>query len=169
MKSRSGFELRPERNALVLPAVVLAIFLLGTVVAYVLPIMDKDVSVLSATALSYSEKTLRGKQIYDAEGCWYCHTQQVRAVSSDLGLGKATTADRIVRDRPNVLGIQRVGPDLACYGDREKDVGRLIVHLQQPRETIHISNMPSYSHLSSSELEDLSAYLLGLTCAAGTP
>ncbi len=166
MKRPSDFDLRPERNVLILPAVVLAILLLGTAVAYVLPIMDKDVSTVSSTALPYSEKTLRGKQVYDAEGCWYCHTQQVRAVSSDLGLGKVTTAERIVRDRPNVLGLQRVGPDLACYGDRQQDVDQLVTHLQEPRGMVHISNMPSYSYLSSSELEDLSAYLVGLTCSA---
>lgn len=158
------FDLHPDRNPLILPVLVLSVFLIGVAIAYALPILDKEVNVFSANSVAYSEKTLDGKGVYDSEGCWYCHTQQVRAVSSDLGLGTVTTADRVVRDRPNVLGVQRIGPDLACYGDRQTDVEKVVSHLQDPRATIHLSNMPSYSYLSESQLENLSAYLVGLTC-----
>lgn len=164
MMQGEKFDLHPERNPLILPVLVLSVFLIGVAVAYALPILDKNVTGFSASSAPYSEKTLDGKGVYDSEGCWYCHTQQVRAVSSDLGLGIVTAADRVVRDRPNELGIQRIGPDLACYGDRETDVEKVVAHLQDPRATSRLSNMPSYSYLSETQLENLSLYLVGLAC-----
>lgn len=169
MKPAQNFDLNPDRNPIMLPILVMSVFLIGIAVAYALPILDENINAFSANSVSYSEKTLRGKGTYDSEGCWYCHTQQVRAVSDDLGLGTVTAADRVIRDRPNVLGIQRIGPDLACYGDRESDVEKVVAHLQDPRAAVHLSNMPSYSYLSSSQLEDLSAYLIGLTCGGKKP
>src|SRR5687768_492802 len=104
MRSRDSFDLRPDKNPLMLPVLVLSVFIIGIAVAYVLPVLDPKLNTFSGDSVPYSQATLRGKEVYDSEGCWYCHTQQVRAVSNDLGLGKVTTAARIVRDRPDELG-----------------------------------------------------------------
>jgi cbb3-type cytochrome oxidase cytochrome c subunit len=73
----------------------------------------------------------RGRHIYAANGCNYCHTQQVRAdyAASDLDRtrdlgpdprpkwGERRSAPRdYIFDRPVLLGKKRMGPDLANVG-----------------------------------------------------
>jgi len=65
----------------------------------------------------------RGRQIYAANGCVYCHSQQVRAdyASTDIDRkwGERRSAPRdYLFDRPVVLGKMRLGPDLSNIGKR---------------------------------------------------
>src|ERR1700675_1537561 len=65
----------------------------------------------------------RGRRIYAANGCIYCHSQQVRPdyASSDIdrkwGERRGAPRDSFF-DRPVVLGQERMGPDLANIGKR---------------------------------------------------
>jgi cbb3-type cytochrome oxidase cytochrome c subunit len=65
----------------------------------------------------------RGRKIYAANGCVYCHSQQVRAdyASTDIerkwGSRRSAPRDYIF-DRPALLGKMRVGPDLSNIGKR---------------------------------------------------
>ncbi len=65
----------------------------------------------------------RGRKIYAANGCVYCHSQQVRAdyAASDIerkwGTRRSAPRDYIF-DRPALLGKMRVGPDLSNIGKR---------------------------------------------------
>ncbi|CAN5525310.1 hypothetical protein BH18VER1_BH18VER1_08840 [soil metagenome] len=65
----------------------------------------------------------RGRRVYVANGCVYCHTQQVRPdyAASDLerkwGTRRSAPRDYIF-DRPPLLGTMRLGPDLANVGKR---------------------------------------------------
>jgi len=65
----------------------------------------------------------RGRQVYVANGCVYCHTQQVRAdyAGSDIerkwGTRRSAPRDYIF-DRPVLIGRMRIGPDLANVGKR---------------------------------------------------
>ena len=73
----------------------------------------------------------RGRRIYAANGCIYCHSQQIRAeyVSSDIDRvrdagpsprpkwAERRSAPRdYIFDRPVVLGQERMGPDVANMG-----------------------------------------------------
>src|SRR2546430_13723187 len=63
----------------------------------------------------------RGRRIYAANGCIYCHSQQVRPdyASSDIDRkwGERRSAPRdYIFDRPVVLGQERMGPDLSNIG-----------------------------------------------------
>jgi cbb3-type cytochrome oxidase cytochrome c subunit len=65
----------------------------------------------------------RGRRIYAANGCIYCHSQQVHPdyASSDIDRkwGERRSAPRdYIFDRPVVLGQERMGPDLANIGKR---------------------------------------------------
>jgi cbb3-type cytochrome oxidase cytochrome c subunit len=65
----------------------------------------------------------RGRQIYAANGCVYCHTQQVRApyagTDIDRKWGDRRSAPRdYIFERPAMLGRMRMGPDLANVGKR---------------------------------------------------
>ena len=65
----------------------------------------------------------RGRQIYAANGCVYCHSQQVRAdyAASDIerkwGVRRSAPRDYIF-ERPALLGKKRSGPDLSNIGKR---------------------------------------------------
>src|SRR4051812_23702884 len=65
----------------------------------------------------------RGRKIYTANGCFYCHSQQVRpyygGADLDRKWGDRRSAPRdYIFDRPTLLGEMRMGPDLANIGKR---------------------------------------------------
>src|SRR5438477_11933993 len=65
----------------------------------------------------------RGRRVYIANGCFYCHSQQVRAdyaaADIDRKWGDRRSAPRdYIFDRPVMLGKTRLGPDLANIGKR---------------------------------------------------
>jgi cbb3-type cytochrome oxidase cytochrome c subunit len=65
----------------------------------------------------------RGRRLYAANGCVYCHSQQVRAdyAGSDIdrkwGVRRSAPRDYLF-EHPVVLGKMRMGPDLANIGKR---------------------------------------------------
>src|SRR2546430_14922307 len=70
-----------------------------------------------------SGMAVRGREVYAAIGCVYCHSQQIRPdyVSSDIDRkwGERRSAPRdYLFDRPVLLGQGRLGPDLSNIGKR---------------------------------------------------
>ena len=70
---------------------------------------------------------IQGRAVYVSLGCVSCHTQQVRPVGqgSDIARGygvRASVARDYVLQKPVLLGDRRIGPDLANYGARAKDL-----------------------------------------------
>lgn len=70
-----------------------------------------------------SGMAVRGRKVYTANGCFYCHSQQVRpayvAADIDRKWGDRRSAPRdYVFNRPVLLGKMRMGPDLANIGKR---------------------------------------------------
>lgn len=141
---------------------------LAALAVFVLPTLDDEAeaTLLADTARSHAEGSLeaRGAELYVVEGCWYCHTQQVRAVVTDLGLGPVSVAGDYVYDGPGVLGVARIGPDLMHAGSREptSDPDWIADHLVDPRAERPWSTMPSFSYLSDDDLTALAAYVAGL-------
>ncbi|HSN31128.1 MAG TPA: cbb3-type cytochrome c oxidase subunit II [Ideonella sp.] len=99
----------------------------------------------------YSSAELRGRQVYIANGCVYCHSQQprARAFAPDFarGWGRATVAGDYAYDRPHLLGTMRTGPDLMNIGVRQPSQQWHLGHLYQPRAYAPGSIMPSYPYL----------------------
>ncbi len=100
-----------------------------------------------------------GRDIYISEGCVYCHTQSVRPIVTDLGLGAVSVSGDYAHEEPVLLGVARMGPDLMHVADRG---GTTVDHLKDPREERPWSTMPSYDYLSAADLEVLVAYVNGL-------
>lgn len=155
----------PSSDVRLLVPLIVGVFLVAVVVAYAAPILDSSLRQSTDYTAAYSEEAARGKAIYASEGCWYCHTQSVRPVPNDLGLGTVTTADRVANDKPPHPGLSRVGPDLACAGDRIPEEDALVEYLKNPRSVRTSSKMPAFSYLSDRELTELAAYLAALRCA----
>ena len=59
-----------------------------------------------------------GRDLYIQEGCVYCHTQSVRPITTDLGLGAVSVPGDYAHEEPVLLGVARMGPDLMHIADR---------------------------------------------------
>ena len=109
---------------------------------------------------------LAGVKVYQANGCMYCHSQQVRSVKfgnwwedgqmktgADIrrGWGARRTVSRdYLYDRPTMLGTMRTGPDLANVGARIGEAWHH-PHLFNPRSANAWSTMPSFPFLYTRE------------------
>ena len=97
----------------------------------------------------------QGAEVYRANGCFYCHSQQVgpENFGSDFQRGwgsRRTVAADYLFDSPVMAGSQRVGPDLANIGVRQPDENFLLAHIYNPQSTLPAgkkSNMPRYPYL----------------------
>jgi cytochrome c oxidase cbb3-type subunit II len=89
----------------------------------------------------------RGRDIYVAEGCSYCHTQQVRPLQQDAVWGRPSTAGDYAYNSPELLGTERTGPDLSNVAARQPSDVWQFIHLYQPRSVVSASIMPAYPWL----------------------
>jgi len=106
-----------------------------------------------------------GEQVYAANGCAYCHTQQVRAPQSgaDIIRGWGTAKNESGEKPPEItrrtyprdylwqgqvfLGNNRTGADLSNVGDRFKDANAFYRYLYNPSVLNPHSSMPAYRFL----------------------
>ena len=96
---------------------------------------------------------LAGRDIYVREGCYNCHSQQVRTLRFETErYGHYSLAGESVYDRPFQWGSKRTGPDLARVGGRYSDDWHR-VHLMNPRDVVPESNMPSFPWLAENTLD----------------
>jgi cbb3-type cytochrome oxidase cytochrome c subunit len=118
----------------------------------------------AAEARNSNSSFARGQRIYLTEGCAQCHTQQVRPVLADLGLGPVTQPGDFVFDDPPPLGARRVGPDLFNVGTRApfNKCDQTVAYLKNPRSLRGWSSMPGYGQLNAGDLADLATYVTQL-------
>ena len=101
----------------------------------------------------YPALQLAGRDVYIREGCYLCHSQQIRPFRSETErYGPYSVAGEFVYDRPFQFGSKRTGPDLARVGKRYSDEWHRI-HLLDPRAVVPESNMPAYVWLEDAMLD----------------
>jgi len=94
----------------------------------------------------------QGMEIYKANGCIYCHSQQVRPegygadIERNWGQRRTVTRDYL-HDNPVMLGTMRTGPDLSNIGVRQTSVLWHMQHLYDPQITSKGSIMPPFRFL----------------------
>ncbi|QDU18271.1 cbb3-type cytochrome c oxidase subunit II [Urbifossiella limnaea] len=114
----------------------------------------------------YSDKAAAGAGVYAANGCIYCHSQQVRSekfgnwwengeekTGADIrrGWGSRRNVSRdYLNDRPPFLGTMRTGPDVANVGSRYSAAWQH-QHLFNARSFNSWSTMPSFAFLYRKE------------------
>jgi len=121
------------------------------------PFVDEDAG--DIYPINAGGEAAQGRHVYAANGCIYCHTQQVRDPynGADI-LRKWGTRRTVARDyiyaEPALLGNMRNGPDLANIGTRkdEKDGFKYTqawhyLHLYNPQLVSPGSSMPSFAYL----------------------
>jgi len=110
--------------------------------------------------IPYQGIVARGRQVYIANGCIYCHSQQVRQdkyydasgkehqFSADVPQwGPRRTVPRdYIYDQPVQLGTMRTGPDLVNIGSRRTDPVWHHQHLYYP-QMVSGSVMAPFRHL----------------------
>jgi cytochrome c oxidase cbb3-type subunit II len=89
----------------------------------------------------------QGRDVYVANGCSYCHTQQVRPLDEDKVFGRPSAAGDFKYQTPELLGSERTGPDLTNIGVRQPSSVWQYIHLYEPRAVMPESIMPSFSWL----------------------
>jgi cytochrome c oxidase cbb3-type subunit II len=87
---------------------------------------------------------VEGRAIYVANGCSYCHTQQVRPLTQDKVFGRPSAPGDFAYQTPELLGSERTGPDLTNVGARQPSEVWQYIHLYNPRAVVPESIMPSF-------------------------
>lgn len=111
---------------------------------------DPETGEMIPPYLSDLEK--RGRDVYIANGCVYCHSQQVHParVRTDIARGwgvRRTVARDYMTQEIAQMGTMRTGPDLANIGVRNPSETWNYLHLYDPQITSKGSIMPPFRFL----------------------
>jgi cytochrome c oxidase cbb3-type subunit II len=111
-----------------------------------------------------------GFDIYVREGCYLCHSQQIRPFRSETErYGPYSVAAESQYDHPFQFGSKRTGPDLARVGGRYSDDWHR-AHLHNPRDVVPESNMPGFPWLANNRIDGaLTQRKLKVLRMLGTP
>jgi len=121
--------------------------LVGTAIELLPAMFADDYVEKNPKVKPYTSLELAGRDIYIAEGCYVCHSQQIRqSAEEQVRYGKISEASDSMYDRPFQWGSRRIGPDLAREGGNFPDLWHFR-HLADPREVTAGSIMPEYTWL----------------------
>lgn len=94
----------------------------GLVVEVVPLFGTKEVITATKGVKPYSPLQVAGRDIFVREGCYNCHSQQIRPFRAETErYGHYSVAGESVYDHPFQWGSKRTGPDLARVGGRYSD------------------------------------------------
>jgi cytochrome c oxidase cbb3-type subunit 2 len=113
----------------------------------------------------YTPLELMGRNVYVREGCYLCHSQQIRPLRAEVErYGHYSLAAESMYDHPFQWGSKRTGPDLARIGAKYSDNWHH-EHLVNPRAVVPASVMPGYPFLAKNALNyaDISDHMRALT------
>ncbi len=142
-----------EKNVGLLLVLVLLVVSVGGLVEIV-PLFFQKSTTQPVTGLKpYTALQLEGRDVYLREGCYGCHSQMIRPFRAETErYGHYSVAGESVYDHPFQWGSKRTGPDLARVGGRYSDEWHQI-HLNNPRDVVPESNMPSYPWLAKNVID----------------
>jgi len=146
-----------------LSVAALLLVAIGGIIEFV-PAFMMEIKAPMMTARPYTPLELQGRDIYVREGCYNCHSQQIRTYAKEeMRYGPASQAYEFVYDHPFQWGSKRTGPDLQRLGGKYPDLWHYR-HMLDPRSTSPGSIMPAYPWLydSNIDLNDLAPKLNAL-------
>jgi cytochrome c oxidase cbb3-type subunit 2 len=167
MKLRQEFI---EQNVILLAILVLITVSVGGIVEIV-PLFTIETTIERVKGVRpYSPLELAGRDIYVREGCYLCHSQQIRPFRDEVErYGHYSLAAESMYDHPFQWGSKRIGPDLARIGGKYSNDWH-VAHLKDPRDVVPESLMPSYAFLAERQLSiDHIAEHLEANRAVGVP
>ena len=136
-----------ERNSVLLLVFSLIAISIGGLVEIV-PLFRIETTIEKVSGMRpYTPLELIGQQIYIRENCNSCHSQQIRPLRDEVErYGHYSLAAESMYDHPFLWGSKRIGPDLARVGGKYSDAWH-IAHLNNPRDVVPESIMPTYSFM----------------------
>jgi cytochrome c oxidase cbb3-type subunit 2 len=142
-----------EKNINLMSVLIVVVISIGGLIEIV-PLMASSATTEPYAGIKpYPALQLAGRDIYVREGCYGCHSQQIRPFRSETErYGPYSVAGEFVYDRPFQFGSKRTGPDLARVGKRYSDEWHRI-HLIQPNELVPDTNMPAYPWLAEAMVD----------------
>ena len=142
-----------EKNAIFLLVGTLLTVAIGGIVE-VIPLFTIETTVEKVQGVRpYTPLELRGRDIYVREGCYLCHSQQIRALRDEVErYGHYSLAAESMYDHPFQWGSKRIGPDLSRVGGKYSSEWHY-AHMQNPQALVPESLMPKYAFLADTPLE----------------
>ena len=149
----NGAHRRLEGWPLVFTVLTTLAILVGTVVEFAPVFLVGGAVEPLATLEPYTPLELAGRDLYIAEGCNNCHSQQVRPFQDEeMRYGPYSIPEEGAYETPHLWGSKRTGPDLARLGGKYPHLWH-VRHMEAPRSTSPQSIMPPYPHLLSTPLD----------------
>jgi cytochrome c oxidase cbb3-type subunit I/II len=106
-----------------------------------------------ASVQPYTPLELLGRDIYVAEGCYNCHSQQVRPIRAETErYGEYSKPGEFIYDHPFQWGSRRIGPDLHRIGGKYPHLWH-VRHMQDPASITPGSIMPSYGWMLDADAD----------------
>ena len=136
-----------ERNSIIMLVGIILMVAVGGIVE-VIPLFRMETVIEPVKGMRpYTPLELAGYNIYIREGCYNCHSQQIRPLRDEVArYGHYSLAAESMYDHPFQWGSKRTGPDLARVGGKYSDAWH-VAHLTNPRSVVPESIMPTYSFL----------------------
>jgi cytochrome c oxidase cbb3-type subunit 2 len=142
-----------EKNVNLMAILIVIVISIGGLIEIVPLMVSADATEPYEGVEPYPALQLAGRDIYIREGCYGCHSQQIRPFRSETErYGPYSVAGEFVYDRPFQFGSKRTGPDLARVGKRYSDDWHRI-HMINPRDVVPESNMPGYPWLQNAMID----------------
>ena len=142
-----------EKNIGWMAVLVVLVVSVGGLVEIVPLFFQRSLTEPVAGLKPYTALQLAGRDIYQREGCYNCHSQMIRPFRAETErYGHYSVAGEFVYDHPFQWGSKRTGPDLHRVGGRYNDDWHRL-HLRQPRDLVPESNMPAYPWLAKTSLD----------------
>lgn len=135
--------------------------LIGTLVELPPFFLTKQVKEIEAVK-PYNALELAGRDVYQKEGCFNCHTQMIRPFKWETdrwdpnrayGAEPYSKGGEFAYDHPFLWGSKRTGPDLAHEASLRPSAAWHKQHLINPREGNPGSIMPAYPWLFENKLD----------------
>ena len=142
-----------EKNINLMMVLIVVVIAIGGLIEIIPLMLSSDATEPYEGVEPYPALQLAGRDIYVREGCYVCHSQQIRPFRSETErYGPYSVAGEHVYDRPFQFGSKRTGPDLARVGQRYSDDWHRI-HMINPRDVVPESNMPGYPWLEDAKVD----------------
>lgn len=136
-----------ETNNGLMIVLMLIVLAMGGLLEIVPLFFQKSLTIAAPGLKPYTSLQLAGRDIYQREGCYNCHSQMIRPFRAEtLRYGPYSKANEFVYDHPFQWGSKRTGPDLHRVGGKYSDQWQ-ITHLNNPRDLVPESIMPAYPWL----------------------
>jgi len=137
-----------ERNSILMLLFTVVAISVGGIVEIV-PLFRTETTIEPVRGMRpYTPLELAGFNVYLKEGCYNCHSQQIRPLRDEVErYGHYSLAAESMYDHPFQWGSKRTGPDLARVGGKYSDDWHY-AHMVKPQALVPESIMPPYPHLT---------------------